>query len=668
MARPLTTDLAYRPHLDGLRAIAVVLVIAFHAGFGWTVAGFIGVDVFFVLSGYLITLLLVRELRDKGGVSLRRFYARRARRLLPASILLLVAVALASLVLIDAADRASVAGDVRGAAIYFANWHFVSAGGDYFAPGDVASPLVHYWSLAVEEQFYLVWPALLLGLWWVGRRREQAVLALTVVATAALAVLSLWLTSSAAGYYGTHTRAYQLLAGAVLAMVVLQRERKREGRVRRSGTALVLGGVAVLVWLSHVVPGSTGYPGRWGLAVTVATLAVLIGLELFPAGVGQRLLGAPPLAAIGRLSYSLYLWHWPVLVFAPIAARDRGWEWLANRPLQLVLTAALATGSYLLLERPVRFRLWPRAPQLAVVATGLALSAITAGIALPLLGPRGDQAELALNAVKDLARAVNDCPYFEDEWPAPEESRPCTVRGGGARTVALVGDSHAQMWAPTLEALARRDGFTFVTLTRGGCPANDVVVYHLDEEGRTEPDTDCAAWRAKAYSRLIVDYDPDVVIVSTRSYVLGIRDSDRDVSPRDPDHVRLWTEGLSRSATTLAAGGATVLVSEILPTLPQRVPACLAEHNGRSDACTFAATRDTRRAPYNDAIRALQRDIAGVRAFDPESIVCPDKRCPARRGKIIVHRDDNHITATFARSVADEFAALLERASPSIWA
>ncbi|HJR27014.1 MAG TPA: acyltransferase, partial [Acidimicrobiales bacterium] len=161
----------YRPHLDGLRAVAVLLVVAYHAGFAAISGGFVGVDVFFVLSGYLITRLLVAELVADGRLRLPRFYARRMRRLLPASALALGGAVFASIHLLDRAQQLAVAEDVRWSALWSANWRFVQARTDYFAPGDVPSPVVHYWSLAVEEQFYLVWPALLLGLWWLLARR-----------------------------------------------------------------------------------------------------------------------------------------------------------------------------------------------------------------------------------------------------------------------------------------------------------------------------------------------------------------------------------------------------------------------------------------------------------------------------------------------------------------
>jgi peptidoglycan/LPS O-acetylase OafA/YrhL len=675
-----TSTLGYRPHLDGVRAIAVVLVIAFHAGYGWATGGFVGVDVFFVLSGYLITLLLVGELFETEHVRMSRFYARRARRLLPASVATLAVVAALSRWLLDAVGRAQTATDVRAAAAYAANWHLAFSGRDYFAPGDIPSPLVHYWSLAVEEQFYLVWPALLLGLWWLARRTGggpartlRVVLAATVAIAAASVALSLVLTPSPGAYYGTHTRAYQLLAGAIVALAVkIQSSRTKSpgahvrSTTRVAGAVLVGGGIAGIVWAAHAIPDATGYPGAQALAVTAATVAVLVGLELASVSPFHRALGARPLAATGRLSYSLYLWHWPVLVFAPLLATRMGWGVLENRPLELAIVAAIALASYRLLEQPVRFRLRPAAPSPAVVAAGLALSAFVAFTAVPAITPAGATARTALAAVTDLARPIAGCPYFPEDWPSPAASRPCVVRTGGRFTVALVGDSHAQMWAPTLDALAAKLGFTFVTVTRGGCPANDILVYHIDDDGQKTPDENCSAWRDAVYPRLVAQYHPDVVIMSTRSYVDGIVAGDHTVLPGQPEHIRLWTSGFEHEARLFATGGAQVLVSEILPTLPQRVPACLAAHDAGTRACDFPATDDIKRAPYNAAIAALPSLVPGVHAFDPQAIVCPAGLCPARIGDVIVHRDDNHVTATFAGRVPDQFLALVRGAGVAL--
>ena len=661
--------LDYRPHLDGIRALAVALVIAFHLGVRWTPAGFIGVDVFFVLSGYLITSLLVAELADGARVRLARFYARRARRLLPASVVVLVACAVASAAWLDAVQQHVVAADVTASSLFSANWWFTSSRIDYFAPGDVASPLRHYWSLAVEEQFYVVWPALVWAAWRItGRRRPTAdstrllwVLLPVGVASAALAT---FLDPSPVTYFGTHTRAYQLVAGATLAIAFADGRRERlAARVgARAPQAVALAAVVLVVWLAHVLGGGD-YPGPAALAVTAASTALLGAVELARGGLARRVLGCGPAAAIGRLSYSLYLWHWPVIVFAPVLARRWEQPLLTNRVLQLACTCALAALSYAVVERPIRFRLRPRARARFVLAPALAAVVIVAAVAGVWGRPRGALAAEAFAAVRDLARP-GDCPYFKDDWPDPDDSVPCLYRPGGDYVVAFVGDSHAQQWQPALEEIAARRGWTVVRATRGGCPANDVTPYHLDDDGLTAPDDECREWRHVVYRRLIDSYDPDLVLVATRSHVLGVRHDGRDVAPKDAAHVRLWSESWDWTMRTLTSGGAAVVVSEILPTLPERVPACLASH-GATGRCDFRVAGDRRVPPYNDVVATLSRRFAGVEVIDPVVLVCPEGLCRARDAGVIVHRDDNHISATFARSLANEVERLLARAVSS---
>jgi peptidoglycan/LPS O-acetylase OafA/YrhL len=667
-AMPPKTDssLGYRAHLDGLRAVAVLLVIAFHAGYAAVPGGFIGVDVFFVLSGYLITRLLVTELTGRGHVRLARFYARRMRRLLPASALTLAGVVAASAYLLDRAQQLPIGSDVRWSALWMANWHFVQARADYFAPGDVPSPVVHYWTLAVEEQFYVVWPALLLALWALFARRARRPTAALVTAVAVLAgasaVASVVLTPSNAAYYGTHTRAYQLLSGALVALVLVRAggaaERLRRVLTPPVATAVAGAGLVLLGACAVRIHGAGGYPGWPALVVTGATVLVLVALECGAPGPAHRLLGANAPAAVGRVSYSLYLWHWPVLVFAPLLATRWHHPWLGGRPAMFAAMGAFAMASYLLVERPIRFRVVPKAPSGAVIACGLALSSLVAVAIAPQLLPSGSDEHIALAAVRDLARP-EPCPYFAADWHDPATAVPCTWRTGGKYTVALVGDSHAQMWQPALDRIAEKYDLTIVRVTRGGCPANDVTVYHLDDGGAKVPDHECTAWRAAMYPRLIADFHPDLVLVSTRSHVLGIQDHGSFLLPTDPRYLPLWTDAYVRSLRVLASGGARVLVSAILPSLPERVPACLAAHGLKTHLCDWPVTVDKRVGPFNDVIRGLPAQVPGVAAIDPTPLACPGGTCTAVIDGIVVHRDDNHLSATYVATLADRFEALL---------
>ena len=651
-------------------------MILFHLGYAWMPAGFIGVDVFFVLSGYLITGLLADELARSGRIDLARFYARRIRRLLPAAVLVVGVVVVATVALLDRVDQADVGGDATYSALSVANWRFGLAEGDYFAPGDVPSPLIHFWSLAVEEQFYVVWPALLLGLWVVARRRRRpgmgALLAGVAVIGGASAVLSVALAAGPLTYYGTHTRAYQLLAGAALAIAARRwlvrpvGAAAASGAVRAAGAALSVAAVGALALLAHEIPDAQQYPGIAGLAVTAASVVLIAALDLMGDHPLRRLVGARLPAAVGRLSYSLYLWHWPVIVFLPIVAGRARLAFLAQKPALIAAMTLFALISYRLWEQPIRFRAWRAAPARRVVAAGLASSALLGLATIAFLRPPSGFEGRALASVRDLAEP-GDCPYFHRDWPDTARSRACVLRTGSGLTVAFVGDSHAQQWQPALEALAERYDLTLVRATRGGCPANDVTVDRgPDAQGFTGSGEQCSDWRRRVYPDLVARHDPDIVFVATRSHVSPLRAGGRHVAPFTSEHRRVWSAGWDWTLSTLGAGGARVVVSEILPTLPQRVPACLAAAGKPTTACDFPAAGDARVRPYNAILRRLPDRAPRATVLDPVPIGCPRGLCNALDGDIVVHRDDNHLSAAYVRSRSREFAAALARAGADL--
>jgi peptidoglycan/LPS O-acetylase OafA/YrhL len=656
-----------------MRAVAVILVIAFHLGSGWVSGGFIGVDVFFVLSGYLITGLLVDELARRGRVDLARFYARRVRRLLPAAVLVLAVVLIGTLGLLDRVDHASVGDDATFSALYSVNWHFGLAQRDYFAAGDVPSPLIHFWSLAVEEQFYLVWPALLLGLWAGARRLRPSaspsslLLGAVLVLTAVSAAASVLLAPGPLTYYGTHTRAYQLLAGAALAIAARRLGTRPAGAaqasaaVKAAGAALGVASLAALAVLAHAIPDAQVYPGFAAIGVTAAGVGLIAALDLTGDHAVRRLLGARLPAAIGRLSYSLYLWHWPTIVFLPLLARRHDAEWLGRTPTLIVVMTLAAVISYRLWEQPLRFRVGLRLPSRRVVLAGLAVSAALALTSVQLLQPRNAFEAHALASVRDFA-PPGDCPYFARDWRvAPGHA--CVIRHGRGATVALVGDSHAHQWQPALDVLAERYDLTVIRATRAGCPANDVTVERqVVDQDLNGSGAECDAWRHRVYPDLVTRYDPDVIFVATRSHVSALRAGSRRVEPFTPAQRRVWTDGWGWTLRTLGAGHGRIVVSEILPTLPQRVPACLAAAGKPTSHCDFPARADRRVKPYNATLRVLARRAKRVTVFDPVPIGCPDGVCRALSVGVVVHRDDNHLSATFVRSRAREFGAALARA------
>ncbi|MET9190551.1 acyltransferase, partial [Streptomyces tendae] len=343
-----------RPDIQGLRAVAVGLVVLSHAGVAQVGGGYVGVDVFFVISGFLITSLLLRELATTGRVSLRSFYARRALRLLPASSLVIAVTLVGAWLFLSKARLAEYAGDALAGALYTLNFRLAAAGTDYLAQNGPPSPFQHVWSLAVEEQFYLVWPVLLLLTWRIARGRRGPV----VVPLAALCALSfaagVVVTDRSApwAYFGSPARFWELGAGALLALAA--------ERLRRLPAALA----AALGWLGLVCvtvaalryDDQTPFPGHHALLPVAGAVLVLAG-GCVPTSYGAGLLlERRPLVRLGGLSYGWYLWHWPLLVTAP-AALGRA-DGTAELPLALALSAvalALAWATLRLVENPVRF-------------------------------------------------------------------------------------------------------------------------------------------------------------------------------------------------------------------------------------------------------------------------------------------------------------------------
>ena len=330
--------LKFRPDIEGLRAVAVAAVVLFHAGVPGVGGGYVGVDVFFVISGFLITSLMLREVADTGELSLLRFYARRARRILPASALVLVTVVLAGYHWLGFLRGDEIASDARWAALFGANFNFAAQGVDYLQSQAAPSPLQHFWSLAVEEQFYFVWPAVLVLLIWLGlRHATPVVLGVAVVASLACSIVQ---TGGTWAYFSPATRAWELGAGCLLALAGDRLRRIPRGLARVMAGA-GLGGIVVAA-LSY--DDSTPFPGYAAALPVLATVLVL-------AGRGDAVLAVAPMRWIGRISYPLYLWHCPVLMIAeqahgPLTGRTR---------LALVLVSVvLAIITYVLVENPIR--------------------------------------------------------------------------------------------------------------------------------------------------------------------------------------------------------------------------------------------------------------------------------------------------------------------------
>ncbi len=651
----------YRPAVDGVRAVAVTAVVLFHLGFAWIPGGFIGVDVFFVLSGYLISGLLIAEVSRRDAVSLGRFYARRARRLLPAAWLVIGFSVVVAKMTVTPIEYENLRRHAVSAVLYFANWDWVTVDRGYFATDTDPSPLIHFWSLAVEEQFYLVWPALVVLCLWLAKRLEVSllrVLAVTFAAITATSIaLAVTLTPSVSAYYGTHTRAFELAAGGLLAVGMEHRRRSRTpghralatGRPHARAVLMTIAGIAGIGYLCVTVTGSSSYPGWSAAEVTVASLLLIAGVDLADDTWAAVVMGNPLFSWVGRLSYSIYLWHWPIIVFW------KGDLGLAELAALIVVTSAL---SYYLVEQPLRVKAFPAVAPWGVVATGFAVSGALGVLVIPMSLQTTKMEQQVVAARTDIAEPPDDCPYSAEEWPSPEKSEPCTVYDGDGPTVLLVGDSHAQMWSPALEKLAKANDWRLLSLTRSKCTPTDFTVSRAtDAVGEKTVGQACTDWRHIVYPRVINAVDPDYVIVGARSQIYDIQQGNRVVHGKDADYQRLWRRSWDQPIRTFGGRGASVLILQPMPTMPRSMLDCVAK---APDArCVFDASLDTQTVRANRFVQRLPQRYAYVHVLDVADLSCPHLRCPGRMEGDIVHQDPSHVTATFATHQADDVGRLL---------
>ena len=695
----------FRPDIEGLRAVAVVAVVLFHAQVPGVGGGFVGVDVFFVISGFLITGLLWREASSTGTVRLRGFYGARARRLLPASAAVGIATMIASALLLPPLEVPTVLQDGIASALYISNYWFIARGADYFNAFSAPSPFLHYWSLGVEEQFYLVWPALILATAWLIRRLRRVT---TTRATASqrpyqfvltlICLLSFALSFAVCqwapfvAFFSLPTRAWQLALGGLVALTS-----GRWGRMT-SRTAAVTGwsGLAMILVACTWLSATTLYPGTAALLPTLgAVLVIGAGCATAAQGAG-RILGLSPIRAIGRISYSWYLWHWPVLLLVPV---------LLGHPLGLparlamaLASAALAALTLRFIENPLRFA--PRvrnSPRRSLALGALATAAAVAVGAVALVAiptpvgrgapaaqmtitaarvPTGSnlatydetvrrafaQVRAAVAASADLeavpsnldpplvdAAAEVQATHLNGCLRTPFESgQPECASGNTASTttVALIGDSHAAMWYPALLQIATQRQWRLEVAAKAACAPMDLPFFNpaLNREY-----IECGQWRDQILARLQAERPRLVVISMSRRYGGSI-----------PSYGPAWLDSIPGFVQRVRATGAQVLVLGPVPAPQSAVPICLSAHLQDATACSpsrSVAVDETGIAAEAAATKAGDGHYA-----DLTELFCTTERCPVIVGNTLVYFDDNHLTLEYSRLLAPVIGALADRA------
>ncbi|MEN0128184.1 MAG: acyltransferase family protein [Brevundimonas sp.] len=667
----------FRPDIEGVRALAVGLVLVYHAGVRQVPGGFVGVDIFFVISGFLITGLLVREVESTGRLSLAGFYARRAKRLLPATALVLVAASVVTWLWLPQTQRAVLGGDVVAAAFYVVNWRLADRSVDYLAEGVVPSPVQHFWSLAVEEQFYVVWPLVIVLVLVAARRFRWPLRSALAVGIAAIGIPSLvysvWKTGHdpAPAFFVTTTRMWELAIGGAVALGAAHWSRIPAGAAR----VLVWSGLGTLVGCALLIDGSTAaWPGSLALVPVLATAAVIAG-GAAATRPGARLLGAAPLVWIGGLSYSLYLWHWPVLVAGEALWGELG----AKRGLALVAASLVpAWLCHRFVESPVRASSWVAARARRGLLVGAACTAVGALAGVLLVLPSSSSGSARPGDVLG-ARVLRDgrADWFVDDpvsiTPSPDRATQdvpviyadhCQVAVGGTTaklceygdpagswTMALVGDSKAAQWQSALDTIAKRGHFRLVTLIKGSCAFSDGAV--LLPRGRPFPD--CSAWNTNALAALLAAR-PSVVVTTQREF-RALEDPDDASSPYS---AAAMVDALAGRWQTLADAGIGVVALAGNPGPSGVLYECVAQHRHDVSACSFPAT-----TPTADVQARAAKRVDGAHVVDLNDVICPHGTCPAVMGNVLTYRSTSHLTTTFVDSLTDVLAERLQPLLPA---
>lgn len=669
----------FRPEIQALRALGIGLVLLYHVWPQHLSGGFVGVDVFFVISGFLITMHLLSELERRGRIDLVAFYGRRIRRLLPAALLVLALSAVAMYLFLPATLRDQTAREITASALYVQNWILAADSVDYSAAGNVHTLAQHYWSLSVEEQFYLVWPIALIALAALAarirrfsRRRVLAV-GMTAILVASLAFSIVDTAQNpASAYFVTPTRVWEFAIGGLLALVLGSDRGARAIATLPLVVQSVLGwaGLAMVAFAAITYDGATPFPSYRALVPVVGTaLVILAGSPATPWSI-TPVARWRPIQWLGDVSYSVYLWHWPLIVLVPFVFGAS-----ITLPVGLAIiavTLALAQLTKVFVEDPARRWAWLQARRwrsFAAAVGGMALVValcsgqwVQAAVAqtrydsaiaglTDATGCVGANAMLAANTCEEpfalgpgitAAVAKRDRADILECQQNPQGTELVVCERGDTTdpvgTIALVGDSHAEqlMWA--LDDYAQREHLLLRVITKSSCPV-------LVESSRFVT-PECEQWGAKAVAAVAGDSSIRLVVYSLRSQIY--------VDPANPG-VGLTGEDVAAGLTALAAGGAQLAVVADVPGTNGVTPDCLAAAGDSYDPCTMSRDDVASSAILQDAATA-----AGAAYIDLTDSFCSADTCHSVIGGLVVYVDAyGHLTSAFSRSLGPTLTAVI---------
>ena len=594
------------PQIQGLRALAALLVTLFHAK--WVSGGFIGVDIFYVISGFLITGLLLREIERTGTINFKEFYARRFKRLLPTSFFVLAITAVISWALIPATMRSSLGRDVIAASLYVSNYLFAWWQADYQNLDATPSPVIHYWSLAVEEQFYFIWPMLILIFFTLAKALKNRIFLTYFVAAITLTsfIFSIYLTETSPiwAFYSLPTRAWELGLGALLVMIPPIKTKKFVG----------LFGFTLLIISAFVFNEGTAFPGINAALPVLGTVLLLATINSWPP-VLNDVANSRLFQWLGEISYPLYLWHWPLLVL-PSTYLARPLE-IYERVLAIIATILLADLTHRFIEEPFRSR---KIASVIVYKKSAYVTAISVFMGVLIMFSNSDRIDVSgVNGSVSLAQIKARPQVYDDGCHAnyaQTQSAKCEYGNlDSKKNMVLYGDSHAAQWFPALLEIANRSGYKLISLTKSACPAVDTK---RNDQGGFKMSR-CAQWRENTTKR-IREIQPDVLIMSSFQYFAQ--------PPQFKDRNAWWDDGQRRLLQAVKTASPQLIYVTDTPHPTRDIPACLT--NNSISKC-------------NTSERSQNLSIQGFKVIDPNPWLCSNV-CPAVKDGVVAYRDASHIS------------------------
>lgn len=696
----------FRPDVEGLRAIAVGLVVLFHAGFPWFPGGYVGVDVFFVISGFLITGLLIREVQRTGRLSIKDFYVRRIRRILPMSTLVLVVTVICAALWMTGTESAVASIAASWAALFVANWYFAASASDYFDTSTQTNPILHYWSLGVEEQFYVIWPLLLIVAILIARWRGASVKSLlrgALVGLLILCAISLWWSATKTGeegqwaFFGLHTRLWELGFGGLLAYAL-----PKLGQIPRAAAQVMATvGVVLIVCAAVLFTELTVFPGIAALApVGGAMLLIAAGSSdkvtvSRPTLVGW-VLATKPMQYLGARSYNLYLWHWPVLVFAAMWSSPRTFggsdtSHLTMPALVAVMAIAVAlvltAVTFRFIEQPLRHSLMLKQVRTAFpLALGMIVLVLISTFFVspaavkakesrlePIQLQRVAQAERVSNELSTIKfwRKRAPCVDREATYQVMErwDDKTCTFGDPNGKTrIALIGDSHADMWLPAIDKIGKEESISILYIVKYSCP-----IYAMSPNTKiATKGKSCPPWAKAAMEQLKRSGPFDAVLIGRMGrnldgmiYANATDEQERQIARKS------FTSDVHYTFEQLSSVTSTIVILEDPALADYDVRACIQRAQGDASQCEFDRVRGLEpelmvRDDERAATKGLSQTVR-VETIDFAPMLCPEDltSCPSvletKKGEFIVFRDSHHATYGTNRAVHDQLLARLNQ-------